>query len=50
MTPSTRNTSSPTTASCAKAVLTGVFYKNSDEMTYTVDFADYGTSKDIVAP
>lgn len=33
-----------------QAVLTGVFYKNSDEMTYTVDFADYGTSKDIVAP
>lgn len=33
-----------------QAALTGVFYKNSDEMTYTVDFADYGTSKDIVAP
>jgi lipoprotein LprG len=33
-----------------QAVLTGVFYPNSAEMTYTVDFADYGTSKDIVAP
>lgn len=33
-----------------QAVLTGVFYPKSEEMTYTVDFADYGTSKDIVAP
>ena len=33
-----------------QAALTGVFYPNSAEMTYTVDFADYGTSKDIVAP
>jgi lipoprotein LprG len=33
-----------------QAVLTGVFYPKSTEMTYTVDFADYGTSKDIVAP
>lgn len=33
-----------------QAVLTGVFYPKSAEMTYTVDFADYGTSKDIVAP
>ncbi len=33
-----------------QAVLTGVFYKGSDEMTYTVDIADYGTTKDIVAP
>ena len=33
-----------------QAVLTGVFYPDSAEMTYTVDFADYGTSKDIVAP
>ncbi len=33
-----------------QAVLTGVFYAKSDAMTYTVDFADYGTSKDIVAP
>ncbi|MCW2832876.1 MAG: hypothetical protein JWN68_829 [Nocardioides sp.] len=33
-----------------QAVLTGVFYPKSEAMTYTVDFADYGTSKDIVAP
>ncbi len=33
-----------------QAVLTGVFYPESAEMTYTVDFADYGTSKDIAAP
>ena len=33
-----------------QAVLTGVFYPKSAEMTYTVDFADYGTTKDIVAP
>lgn len=33
-----------------QAVLTGVFYPDSAEMTYTVDFADYGTSKEIVAP
>ncbi len=33
-----------------QAVLTGKFYPKSIEMTYTVDFADYDTSKDIVAP
>ena len=33
-----------------KATLTGVFYPQTDPMTYTVDFADYGTSKDIQAP
>jgi lipoprotein LprG len=33
-----------------QAVLTGVFYPDSAEMTYTVDLADYGTTKDIVAP
>jgi len=33
-----------------QAVLTGIFYPKSAEMTYTVDFADYGTNKDIVAP
>lgn len=33
-----------------KAVLTGVFYADSDEMTYTITFADYGTTKDITAP
>lgn len=33
-----------------KATLTGVFYPRAEEMTYTVDFADYGTEKDITAP
>ncbi|CAM3595297.1 LppX_LprAFG lipoprotein [Nocardioides zeicaulis] len=33
-----------------KATLTGVFYPHTDPMTYTVDFADYGTTKDISAP
>lgn len=33
-----------------QAVLTGVFYPGSAEMTYTVDLADYGTTRDIVAP
>ena len=33
-----------------RADLTGVFYPDSDEMTYTVTFADYGTEKDITAP
>ena len=33
-----------------KATLTGVFYPQTDPMTYTVDFADYGTEKDIQAP
>lgn len=32
------------------AKLTGVFYKDSDPMTYTVTFEDYGTEKDITAP
>lgn len=32
------------------ADLTGVFYKDSESMTYTVDFEDYGTEKDITAP
>ncbi len=30
-----------------KATLTGVFYPQTEPMTYTVDFADYGTEKDI---
>ncbi len=34
---STRRTRSPTTASCASATLTGVFYADSESMTYTVD-------------
>jgi len=33
-----------------KATLTGVFYPRAEPMTYTVDFADYGTDKDITAP
>lgn len=33
-----------------EATLTGIFYPGADEMTYTVDFADYGTEKDITAP
>ena len=32
------------------ATLTGVFYPRAEPMTYTVDFADYGTEKDITAP
>jgi lipoprotein LprG len=32
------------------ARLTGVFYKDSEPMSYTVDFEDYGTQKDITAP
>lgn len=33
-----------------KATLTGSFYPRAEPMTYTVDFADYGTEKDITAP
>ncbi|MBA3781633.1 MAG: LppX_LprAFG lipoprotein [Nocardioides sp.] len=33
-----------------EAELTGVFYPDSDEMTYTVTFDDYGTEKAITAP
>lgn len=32
------------------ADLTGVFYEDSDPMTYTVTFDGYGTEKDITAP
>lgn len=32
------------------ARLTGVFYPQTDPMTYTVDFTDYGTEKAIVKP
>ncbi|MBZ5741193.1 LppX_LprAFG lipoprotein [Nocardioides mangrovi] len=32
------------------ATLTGVFYEDSDPMTYTVTFDDYGTDKNITAP
>jgi len=33
-----------------EAVLTGVFYPDSAEMTYTIGFDDYGTEQDITAP
>ncbi len=33
-----------------EAVITGVFYPDSDEMTYTLGFDDYGTEQDITAP
>lgn len=33
-----------------EATLTGVFYPDSDEMTYTVTIDDYGTEKEITAP
>jgi lipoprotein LprG len=32
------------------AELTGVFYPDTEAMTYTIGFDDYGTEKDIVAP
>jgi lipoprotein LprG len=32
------------------ARLTGVFYEDSEPMSYTVGFEDYGTEKDITAP
>ena len=33
-----------------EAELTGVFYPDSEEMTYTVTFDDYGTEQEITAP
>jgi lipoprotein LprG len=33
-----------------RAVLTGVFYPDTEPMTYTVDIDDYGTDKEITAP
>lgn len=33
-----------------EAVLTGMFYPGTDEMTYTIGFDDYGTEKEITAP
>jgi lipoprotein LprG len=33
-----------------EAVLTGVFYPDTDPMTYTIGFDDYGTEKEITAP
>ena len=38
------------TGELREARLTGVFYKKSPRMTYTVTFEDYGTQKDIKAP
>lgn len=32
------------------AELTGVFYPDTEPMTYTLDFDDYGTEQDITAP
>lgn len=32
------------------AELTGVFYEGQPALTYTVDFSEYGTTRDIVAP
>lgn len=32
------------------AVLTGVFYPDTEPMTYTIGFDDYGTEQDITAP
>ena len=33
-----------------EAALTGEFYPDSESMTYTIGFEDYGTQKDITAP
>ncbi len=33
-----------------QATLTGEFYPDAGENTYTIDFSDYGTEKDITAP
>ncbi len=33
-----------------KATMEGVFYPNTDPMTYTVEFTGYGSAKDIKAP
>ena len=33
-----------------EVVLTGVFYPDSESMTYTIGFSDYGTSQEITAP
>ena len=34
----------------AKAVLTGPFYPDADDVTYTITFSDYGTKQNITAP
>ena len=33
-----------------EAKLTGEFYPDADELTYSITFDDYGTKKDIQAP
>ena len=33
-----------------EATFVGVFYPDSDEMTYTVTFDDYGTEQEIIKP
>ena len=33
-----------------EATFTGAFYPDSEDMTYTVTFEDYGTEKEITAP
>ena len=33
-----------------EATFVGVFYPDSEEMTYTVSFEDYGTEREITAP
>jgi lipoprotein LprG len=33
-----------------KATMTGVFYPHTDAITYTVEFADYGSELEIAAP
>lgn len=38
------------TGELRQAVLTGVFYADTPEMTYTVDFEEYGTTQEITAP
>jgi lipoprotein LprG len=33
-----------------RAELTGVFYEDADELTYTLELDDYGTEAEITAP
>ncbi len=33
-----------------EAVLNGVFYPDTESMTYTIGFQDYGTEQEITAP
>ena len=34
----------------AEAELTGPFYPEADDVTYTISFDEYGTTQDITAP